>query len=85
MSGPRASQRRSVRAAWPRLYLADAIKHERKVALKVLKPELAAVVGAERFLAEIIFTRKAPQGHKTLQDNPFPPLGRVESNHQPPG
>ena len=35
------------------VYLADDIKHERKVALKVLKQELAAVVGAERFLAEI--------------------------------
>ncbi|MCH8254191.1 MAG: serine/threonine-protein kinase [Gemmatimonadetes bacterium] len=35
------------------VYLADDIKHERKVALKVLKPELAAVVGADRFLAEI--------------------------------
>jgi len=35
------------------VYLADDVKHERKVALKVLKPELAAVVGAERFLAEI--------------------------------
>ena len=32
---------------------AEDIKHERKVALEVLKPELAAVVGAERFLAEI--------------------------------
>ena len=31
------------------VYLADHIKHERKVALKVLKPELAAVVGAKRF------------------------------------
>ena len=35
------------------VYLADDVKHNRKVALKVLKPELAAVVGAERFLAEI--------------------------------
>ena len=35
------------------VYLAEDIKHERRVALKVLKPELAAVVGAERFLAEI--------------------------------
>ncbi len=32
------------------VYLADDLKHERKVALKVLKPELAAVVGGERFL-----------------------------------
>ncbi len=35
------------------VYLADDLRHERKVALKVLKPELAAVVGAERFLSEI--------------------------------
>ena len=35
------------------VYLADDLKHGRKVALKVLKPELAAAVGAERFLAEI--------------------------------
>jgi serine/threonine protein kinase len=35
------------------VYLADDLRHERKVALKVLKPELAAVVGAEQFLAEI--------------------------------
>ncbi len=27
------------------VYLADDLKHERKIALKVLKPELAAVVG----------------------------------------
>ncbi len=33
------------------VYLADDIKHERKVALKVLKPELAASMGGERFLA----------------------------------
>ncbi len=33
------------------VYLADDLKHQRKVALKVLKPELAAVVGAERFFA----------------------------------
>jgi serine/threonine-protein kinase len=35
------------------VFLADDVKHERRVALKVLKPELAAVVGADRFLAEI--------------------------------
>ena len=40
------------------VYLADDLKHERKVALKVLKPELAAVVGAERFLAEIKTTAR---------------------------
>ena len=31
------------------VYLAKDLKHNRNVALKVLKPELAAVVGAERF------------------------------------
>ena len=32
------------------VYPAEDLRHERKVALKVRKPELAAVVGAERFL-----------------------------------
>ena len=35
------------------VYLAKDLKHDRKVAVKVLKPELAAVLGAERFLVEI--------------------------------
>ena len=35
------------------VYLAHDLKHDRKVAIKVLRPELAAVIGAERFLAEI--------------------------------
>ena len=45
------------------VYLADDIKHERKVALKVLKPELAAVVGAERFLGEIKTTANLQHPH----------------------
>ncbi len=45
------------------VYLADDLKHERKVALKVLKPELAAVVGAERFLAEIKTTAGLQHPH----------------------
>ena len=45
------------------VYLADDLKHERKVALKVLKPELAAVVGAERFLAEIKTTANLTHPH----------------------
>ena len=35
------------------VYLAEDLKHDRKVALKVLKPELAAVLGAERYVQEI--------------------------------
>jgi serine/threonine-protein kinase len=45
------------------VFLADDLKHERKVALKVLKPELAAVVGAERFLAEIKLTANLQHPH----------------------
>jgi len=35
------------------VYLAEDLKHRRKVALKLLRPELAAVIGADRFLREI--------------------------------
>ena len=35
------------------VYLAHDLRHDRKVAVKVLQPELAAVIGADRFLAEI--------------------------------
>ncbi len=45
------------------VFLADDLKHERKVALKVLKPELAAVVGAERFLSEIKVTANLQHPH----------------------
>ena len=45
------------------VYLADDLKHERKVALKVLKPELAAVIGAERFLIEIKTTANLQHPH----------------------
>ena len=45
------------------VYLADDLKHNRKVALKVLKPDLAAVVGAERFLAEIQVTANLQHPH----------------------
>jgi serine/threonine-protein kinase len=38
------------------VYLAHDLKHRRKVALKVLKPELGAVLGVERFLSEIQVT-----------------------------
>src|SRR5213594_1134019 len=38
------------------VYLARDIRHARNVALKVLNPELGAVLGVERFLAEIQVT-----------------------------
>ncbi len=45
------------------VYLAHDLKHDRKVALKVLRPELAAVIGAERFLAEIKTTAALQHSH----------------------
>src|SRR5690242_16454888 len=40
------------------VYLARDLKHNRHVALKVLNPELGAVLGLERFAAEIEVTAK---------------------------
>ena len=45
------------------VYLAQDVKHDRKVALKVLKPELAAVLGAERFVVEIRTTAALQHPH----------------------
>jgi serine/threonine-protein kinase len=45
------------------VYLAHDVKHNRKVALKVLRPELAAVIGAERFLKEIEVTANLQHPH----------------------
>src|SRR3954468_7752312 len=44
------------RGGMARVYLARDIRHERPVALKVLNPELGAVLGVERFLSEIKVT-----------------------------
>ena len=51
-----AVERELGRGGMATVYLAHDLKHDRQVALKVLRPELAAVVGAERFLAEIRVT-----------------------------
>jgi Tol biopolymer transport system component len=45
------------------VYLAQDVRHHRNVALKVLRPELAAVVGSERFLAEIRTTANLQHPH----------------------
>jgi Tol biopolymer transport system component/tRNA A-37 threonylcarbamoyl transferase component Bud32 len=45
------------------VYLAQDLRHDRKVALKVLKPELAAVLGAERFVVEIKTTAALQHPH----------------------
>src|SRR6476661_1228853 len=45
------------------VYLAQDLKHDRHVAIKVLKPELAAVLGAERFVVEIKTTAALQHPH----------------------
>jgi eukaryotic-like serine/threonine-protein kinase len=45
------------------VYLAEDLKHDRQVAIKVLKPELAAVLGADRFVQEIKTTAALQHPH----------------------
>ena len=45
------------------VYLAEDLKHHRKVAIKVLHPELSAVLGPERFLKEIELTASLQHPH----------------------
>ena len=45
------------------VYLARDLKHERHVALKVLRPELAAAIGSERFLQEIQILARLSHPH----------------------
>jgi eukaryotic-like serine/threonine-protein kinase len=45
------------------VYLAEDLKHNRSVAMKVLRPELAAALGPERFLREIAITARLDHPH----------------------
>jgi serine/threonine protein kinase len=45
------------------VYLAQDLRHHRPVAVKVLRPELAALIGAARFLAEIRTTANLQHPH----------------------
>src|SRR5215510_926848 len=45
------------------VYLAHDLRHDRDVAIKVLKPELAAVLGADRFVVEIKTTAALQHPH----------------------
>jgi serine/threonine-protein kinase len=45
------------------VYLADDLRHHRKVAIKVLRPELVAIVGTDRFLKEIEVTANLQHPH----------------------
>ena len=45
------------------VFLAHDVRHDRRVALKVLRPELSAILGGERFLAEIKTTANLQHPH----------------------
>src|SRR6186997_1201536 len=57
------------------VYLAQDVRHHRRVALKVLRPELAAVIGADRFLKEIETTANLQHPHIL----PLFDSGRIDS------
>jgi Tol biopolymer transport system component/tRNA A-37 threonylcarbamoyl transferase component Bud32 len=56
LTGRYVIEREIGRGGMATVYLARDVKHNRRVALKVLNPELGAVLGVERFLAEIEVT-----------------------------
>ena len=53
----------SVSGGMATVYLAEDLKHHRKVAVKVLRPELAATLGPERFLREIEIAARLQHPH----------------------
>ncbi len=67
------------------VYLAHDLKHDRPVALKVLHPELAAVLGAERFLREIRIAAHLQHPHiLTLIDSGEIPADQIGRGSAPP-
>ena len=58
-----AIEREIGRGGMATVYLAEDLKHRRKVAVKVLDPELARALGAERFLREVEITAQLNHPH----------------------
>ena len=63
MSGRYLIERELGAGGMATVYLAHDERHDRKVAIKVLKPEVAAVLGAERFVVEIKATASLQHPH----------------------
>jgi len=63
LTGRYRVERRAGEGGMAVVYLAADLRHERRVALKVLRPDIAAVIGAERFLAEIKTTANLQHPH----------------------
>jgi serine/threonine protein kinase len=56
LAGRYSIERELARGGMAMVYLARDLRHDRRVAIKVLREDLAAIVGAERFLGEIRVT-----------------------------
>ena len=63
LAGRYAVEREIAHGGMATVYLARDLRHGRRVAIKVLRPEVAAAVGAERFLAEIRVTASLQHPH----------------------
>jgi serine/threonine-protein kinase len=63
LAGRYAVGRELGRGGMATVYLADDEKHQRQVAIKVLRPELAATLGPERFLREIGIAARLAHPH----------------------
>src|ERR1700693_3193063 len=63
LAGRYSIERELGRGATAIVYLARDLKHDRQVALKVLNPDLALAVRAERFLREIQIAAKLSHPH----------------------
>lgn len=63
LAGRYALERELGRGGMATVYLADDVKHHRKVALKVLHPGLSSLIGPERFLREIEIAAKLNHPH----------------------
>jgi serine/threonine-protein kinase PknK len=63
LSGQYEIQREIGSGGMALVYLAEDLKHRRQVAIKVLKPELAATIGGERFLREIEIAARLSHPH----------------------
>jgi serine/threonine-protein kinase len=63
VAGRYVIERELGRGGMATVYLAHDLRHDRQVALKVLRPELSLAIGAERFLAEIRTTARLQHQH----------------------
>ena len=73
LTGRYEIERELGRGGMATVYLARDLRHDRRVAVKVLDPELGAILGVERFLSEIRVTANLQHPDVWLADESGPP------------